>query len=150
MRGRVASAVELGHELAVGRTGGGEVVVTVVELELQVDHLLFEGGDPGLELLGVVGAADAGLAPDLLETSVEKWSQPTQRNRRGQAPPPAATLDGSEQMPKGTTTEPTAWRVRSASSKVVTAPQTRVPWRSNCMWVTLSTASRRRTSFTRW
>lgn len=48
----VASAVELGDELAVG----GEVIVTVLELEIQVDDLLF----------GVVGAADAELPPDLL------------------------------------------------------------------------------------
>ncbi|WEO92822.1 hypothetical protein A6P39_001095 [Streptomyces sp. FXJ1.172] len=60
------SAVELGHELPVGRAGGGEVVVTVLEREFQVDDLLFEGGDAGLELFGVVGAANAGLAPDLL------------------------------------------------------------------------------------
>jgi hypothetical protein len=65
MRGCVSSAVELGHELAVSGAGGGEVVVTVLELELHVDDMLFEGGDPGLELFGVVGAADAGLAPDL-------------------------------------------------------------------------------------
>ena len=51
---------------AVGRASGGEVVVAVLELELQVDDLLFEGGDPVLELFGAVGSADAGLAPDLL------------------------------------------------------------------------------------
>ena len=33
------------------------------------------------------------------ETSVRKWSQPAQRNRTGQAPPPARTLDGSVQLP---------------------------------------------------
>ncbi|MEQ4611460.1 hypothetical protein ABMX48_36620 [Streptomyces cavourensis] len=46
--------------------GGGEVIVAVLELEFQVDDLLFEGGDPGFELFGVVGTADAGLAPDLV------------------------------------------------------------------------------------
>ncbi|MGW2050921.1 hypothetical protein ACWCPF_38015 [Streptomyces sp. NPDC001858] len=55
----------MGHELAVGAADGGEVVVPVLERELQVDQLLFEGGDAGLELFGLVGAADAGLAPDL-------------------------------------------------------------------------------------
>jgi hypothetical protein len=59
-------AIELGHDLAVGGAGGDEVVVAVVELELQVDDLLFAGGDSGLELFGAVGAADTGLAPDLL------------------------------------------------------------------------------------
>jgi len=62
----VGLAVELGHELAVGGAGSGEVVVAFLEFQLQVDRLLFEGGDPGLELLGVVGGADAHLAPDLL------------------------------------------------------------------------------------
>ncbi|GAB3002123.1 hypothetical protein GCM10023080_079720 [Streptomyces pseudoechinosporeus] len=47
-------SVEVGHELAVGRAGGGEVVVALLELEFQVDDLLFEGGDAGLELFGVV------------------------------------------------------------------------------------------------
>lgn len=64
-RARRCGSVELGHELAVGGAGGGKVVVAVLELEFQVDDLLFEGGDPGLELFGVVGASDAGLAPDL-------------------------------------------------------------------------------------
>ncbi|MEU8434740.1 hypothetical protein AB0F18_17835 [Streptomyces sp. NPDC029216] len=59
-------AVELGHELVVGSAGDGEVVVAFLEFQFQVDRLLFEGGDPSLELLGVIGAADARLAPDLL------------------------------------------------------------------------------------
>lgn len=28
--------------------------------------MLFEGGDPGLELFGVLGPSDAGLVPDLV------------------------------------------------------------------------------------
>ncbi|MFF3691103.1 hypothetical protein [Streptomyces sp. NPDC002187] len=66
MPGCVASAVEPGHQLAVGGAGGGKVIAPVLEFEFQVDDLLFEGGDPGLEPFGVAGAADAGLAPDLL------------------------------------------------------------------------------------
>ncbi|MEV7526710.1 hypothetical protein [Streptomyces sp. NPDC091371] len=58
--------VELTHELAVGSAGGGEVIVAFLELQLQADRLLCESDDPGLELLGVIGAADAHLAPDLL------------------------------------------------------------------------------------
>ncbi|WP_078630529.1 hypothetical protein [Streptomyces roseochromogenus] len=46
-------AVELGHQLAVRGTGGGKVVVRLLDREFQVDHLLFEGADPGLELFGV-------------------------------------------------------------------------------------------------
>ncbi|GDY69714.1 hypothetical protein SAV14893_091070 [Streptomyces avermitilis] len=61
----LASAVERCHELAVGRTGSGKVVVAFLDLQLGTNHLLFEGGDPGLELLGVVRAADAELAADL-------------------------------------------------------------------------------------
>lgn len=47
---------------------------------------------------------------------MRKWSQPTQRNRYGQAPPPAVTLDGSAQVPKGTATWPTARRAHSEPS----------------------------------
>ncbi|MFH8553469.1 hypothetical protein [Streptomyces celluloflavus] len=53
-------AVELGHELAVGSAGGGEVVVAFLELQLQVDRLLFKGADPGLEVFGAVRSANAG------------------------------------------------------------------------------------------
>ncbi|MFF3788292.1 hypothetical protein [Streptomyces sp. NPDC001933] len=48
-----------GSELPVGGSGGCEIVVTVLDLQLQVDRLLLKGDDPGLELLDVVGAADA-------------------------------------------------------------------------------------------
>ncbi|MFF2811937.1 hypothetical protein ACFVT2_33140 [Streptomyces sp. NPDC058000] len=44
--------VELSHELAVGGAGGSELVSLILEFELQVDDVLFEGGDQGLELLG--------------------------------------------------------------------------------------------------
>lgn len=44
-----------------GRAGGVQLVALVLELEFQVGHLLFEGGDPGLEPLGVVRTADADL-----------------------------------------------------------------------------------------
>ncbi|MEU4507730.1 hypothetical protein [Streptomyces sp. NPDC024089] len=57
-------SIELGRELAVGGASGGEVVVTVLELELEVDGLLFEGGDPGWELFGVVGAAAPRNSPN--------------------------------------------------------------------------------------
>ncbi|WP_272922951.1 MULTISPECIES: hypothetical protein [Streptomyces] len=35
---------------------GGEVVVADLELEFQVDNLLFEGGDLRFELFGVLGS----------------------------------------------------------------------------------------------
>ncbi|MFB7214783.1 hypothetical protein [Streptomyces sp. NPDC056255] len=65
--------VELGHQLAVRGARGGKVVVTLLEFQLQVDHLLFEGRDPGNELFGVVGSADAGLSPYLV---TEYFTQP--------------------------------------------------------------------------
>jgi hypothetical protein len=43
------------------RAADDVVLVTVPELELQDDHLLFDRGDL---TSGVVGAADTGLAPD--------------------------------------------------------------------------------------
>lgn len=59
--------VQGGHQLAVGGAGGGKVVVTVLEHELQVDGLLFAGGDPGLKLFNVIAATTGpGLVPDLL------------------------------------------------------------------------------------
>jgi hypothetical protein len=53
--------VELGHELAVGGAGGGEVVVAFVELLAQVDGLLLEVGDGLVERVDVGGGAEPGL-----------------------------------------------------------------------------------------
>ena len=80
---------------------------------------------------------------------MRKWSQPAQRNRTGQAPPPAFTLDGSPQVPYGTATAPIAYRACSLSSSVAASRHRRLPCRSNCIAVTLSTAWRRRVSPTR-
>ena len=38
---------------------------------------------------------------------MRKWSHPAQRNRQGQALPPALTVDGSAQIPNETATSPT-------------------------------------------
>lgn len=65
--------VEPGHQLAVRGARGDKAVVTPLEFQLQVDHLLFEGRDPGIELFGVVGSADAGLPPCLV---TEYFAQP--------------------------------------------------------------------------
>ena len=62
--------VELGHELAVGCAGGGEVLVAFLELEAQVDGLLFEVGDLWLRAIDVGGDAEPGLAPGLLAECV--------------------------------------------------------------------------------
>jgi len=72
---------------------------------------LFLGGG-GISAGPLVGAVDGGGEPfpgaqQVIEVGgqvgevgdVRKWSQPAQRNRTGQAPPPAATLDGSVQRP---------------------------------------------------
>ena len=58
--------VELGHELAVGRACGGEVLVAFFELEAQVDGLLLEVGDLLVEGVDVGGRAEPGFAPGLL------------------------------------------------------------------------------------
>jgi hypothetical protein len=56
----------LGHELAVGGSGCGEVFVAFFELEAQVDGLLFQVGDLLGEGVDVGGDPEPGLAPDLL------------------------------------------------------------------------------------
>jgi hypothetical protein len=50
--------VELGHELAVGGAGGGEVLVAFAELEAQVGGLLFEVGDFLVQGVDVGGCAE--------------------------------------------------------------------------------------------
>src|SRR5438874_609774 len=62
--GRVAT-VELGHELAVGGAGGGEVLVAFGKLETKVGGLLFEGEDALVEFVDVGGSAEPGLAPGI-------------------------------------------------------------------------------------
>ena len=64
--GVLAVVVELGHELAVGGAGGGEVLVAFLELQAQVDGLLFEVGDLLVEGVDVGGRAEPGFAPGLL------------------------------------------------------------------------------------
>ena len=58
--------VELGHEFPVGGPGRGEVLVAFLELEAQVDGLLFEVGDLLAEGVGVGGGAEPGLVPGLV------------------------------------------------------------------------------------
>jgi hypothetical protein len=58
--------VELGHELAVGGAGGGEVVVAFLKPETQVDSLLLQVGDLLGEGVDIGGGAEPGLAPGLL------------------------------------------------------------------------------------
>ena len=61
-----ARGVELGHELTVGGAGRGEVLVAFLELQAQVDGLLFEVGDLLAEGIGVGGRAEPGFAPGML------------------------------------------------------------------------------------
>jgi len=58
--------VELGHELAVGGPGRGEVLVAFFELQPQVGGLLLEMADLLGEGVEVGGHAGPGLAPGLL------------------------------------------------------------------------------------
>ena len=58
--------VELGHELAVGGAGGGEFFALFLEVQAQVDGLLFEVDDLLVEGVDVGGCAESGFAPGLL------------------------------------------------------------------------------------
>ena len=58
--------VELGHELAVGGPGGGEFFALFLELQAQVDGLLFEVDDLLVQGVDVGGRAESGFAPGLL------------------------------------------------------------------------------------
>lgn len=58
--------VERRHELAVGCTGGVEVVDLVGELTPQFDDVLFEIGDAALQGVDVVRGAEAGHPPRLV------------------------------------------------------------------------------------
>ena len=58
--------VELGHELAVGGAGRGEVLLAFLELQAQVNGLLLEMGDLLAEGVDVSGRAEPGFAPGLL------------------------------------------------------------------------------------
>src|SRR5262245_37606913 len=57
---------ELGHELAVGRACGGEVLVAFFELEAQVDDLLLKLAVLLGEAAGIGGRGEPGLVPGLL------------------------------------------------------------------------------------
>ena len=61
----VSGCVEMSHEFAVGGSGGGEFLVAFLELQPQVDDVLFEEGYLLFELLDVLGCAEPGLAPGL-------------------------------------------------------------------------------------
>jgi len=58
--------VDLGHEFAVGRACGGEVLVAFGELHAQVDGLLLEVVDLLVEGIDVGGDAEPGFVPGLL------------------------------------------------------------------------------------
>src|SRR6266705_3383338 len=58
--------VELGYELAVGDPGGGEIFVLFLELQTQVDGLLFQVDDLLVEGVDVGGRTESGFPPGLL------------------------------------------------------------------------------------
>ena len=58
--------VELGHELAVGGPGGGEVFVAFFEPEAQVGGLLLKVADLLIEGVDVGGRAEPGFTPGLV------------------------------------------------------------------------------------
>jgi hypothetical protein len=57
--------VESGHQFAVGRAAGGEVLVAFLDVQTQVGHLLFDVCDLLVEGIDVGWRAEPGLAPDL-------------------------------------------------------------------------------------
>jgi hypothetical protein len=59
------SAVECGHQVAVGGAGGGKFVVAVLEFLAAVEELLFEFGDALTEGADFVGSGEAGVVEDL-------------------------------------------------------------------------------------
>ena len=63
---RASRVVELGHELAVGGTGGVQVLVPFAELEAQVGGLLLEVDDFLVQDVDVGGRAEPGFTPCLL------------------------------------------------------------------------------------
>ena len=63
---RASRVVELGHELAVGGTGGVQVLVPFAELEAQVGGLLLEVDDFLVQDVDVGGCAEPGFTPCLL------------------------------------------------------------------------------------
>jgi hypothetical protein len=65
-----ARVVELGHELPAGGTGSREVFVACLELELQVENLLFQVSSLLAEGVDVSGGTEPGLAPCLVAQSL--------------------------------------------------------------------------------
>ena len=65
--------VELGHELAVRRPGGGQVVALFFELEAEVNDLLLQLAHLLVKGIDVGGYREPGLAPGLF---AERLRQP--------------------------------------------------------------------------
>jgi len=85
--------VELGHELAVGGPGRGEVVIAFGDLEAQVDGLLLEAVDLLAEGIDVGGCAEPGFAPCLL---AERLGQPFLKLADTVAEPDGAFVGGEQ------------------------------------------------------
>lgn len=71
--------VEAGHEFAVGGAGGGQVLVAFVELQPQVDGLLFQLGDALVERVDVGWVAEPSpdsrqaCSPSASESRFSSW-----------------------------------------------------------------------------
>jgi len=59
------AAVEPCHQVAVGGAGGGEFVVTVLEVVALIEELLFEFGNAFPKSADLVGPGEAGVVEDL-------------------------------------------------------------------------------------
>lgn len=62
----LALCVEPGHHFAVGGPRGAQFLGAVIDLKSKIHDLLFEFGDASLQLVDVVGRADAGFSPGFL------------------------------------------------------------------------------------
>lgn len=77
--------VEACHESAVGGACGGEFFVAFVELDPKIDRMLLEGGDAGVELIDVVGRAEARAI--VLPNCKNRLRFPHRRGHRHARPP---------------------------------------------------------------
>jgi len=122
--------VELGHELAVGGPGGGEVLVALFELEPQVDGLLLEAGDLLVEVMPcrtLSASRTPGSAPWRASIAARAWRRApfTALVVRARACGPPAAISSSVRQVAGTeATRPNSsfWSVSTRKSLITSLP----------------------------
>jgi hypothetical protein len=76
----------VGHEIAVRSPRGFEFVVAFCELPALFSGVLFEFGDPALQAVDIVGAAEAGFPPDLFAETNRATAERLSRQRMPTCP----------------------------------------------------------------